>query len=384
MTRPGATRATAERHDLIVCSLEPWDDVWRRNQFLVAGLMETDPSLHVLFVAPSCDPLHQLRRGQRPRAGEGLRPVPGVPRLASLQLTKWLPRVVGPVADTLLVRGLRRAAGRLAMRRPTLWINDPGWAPAVVATGWPSLYDITDDWVAADRSPREHDRIVRNERCLMQRCAAVVVCSTGLVATKSVVRPVELIPNAVDVERFRRPRPRPVDLPQRCALYVGTLHEDRLDVELCLRLGEELARRGGRLVFVGPVALGEGNAERLRTHPGIAVLGPRPNADVPAYLQHADVLVVPHLVSEFTDSLDPIKLYEYEAVGRPIAATPVAGFRELAGTPGVVISPAEGFAADVAHLLDGPSQAVGPFDVPDWAQRVAAMSAVLGEIRASD
>ncbi len=41
------------------------------------------------------------------------------------------------------------------------------------------------------------------------------------------------------------------------------------------------------------------------------LLGARPSADVPAYLQHADVLVVPHIVTPFTDSLDPIKLYEY-------------------------------------------------------------------------
>ena len=46
------------------------------------------------------------------------------------------------------------------------------------------------------------------------------------------------------------------------------------------------------------------------------------------YLQHADVLVVPHVVTSFTDSLDPIKLYEYQAVGRPVVSTPVAGFRD--------------------------------------------------------
>ena len=36
-------------------------------------------------------------------------------------------------------------------------------------------------------------------------------------------------------------------------------------------------------------------------------------------------------MTPFTDSLDPIKLYEYQAVGRPVVSTPVAGFREVAG-----------------------------------------------------
>ena len=51
------------------------------------------------------------------------------------------------------------------------------------------------------------------------------------------------------------------------------------------------------------------------------LLGPRPRDEVIGYLQHADVLVVPHVVTAFTDSLDPIKLYEYQAVGRPVVST---------------------------------------------------------------
>lgn len=83
------------------------------------------------------------------------------------------------------------------------------------------------------------------------------------------------------------------------------------------------------------------------------------------------------MVDEFTESLDPIKLYEYEAVGRPIAATPVAGFRDLAGTPGVLIAPAERFAAELAQLIEAPPDRVGPFEPADWGDRVDAMQSVL-------
>ena len=31
--------------DLVVVSLEAWDDVWRRNQHLVAGLLRSDAAL---------------------------------------------------------------------------------------------------------------------------------------------------------------------------------------------------------------------------------------------------------------------------------------------------------------------------------------------------
>ena len=76
------------------------------------------------------------------------------------------------------------------------------------------------------------------------------------------------------------------------------------------------------------MALGADDQARL-TDAGALLLGAREHTAVPAYLKNADVLVVPHVVTEFTDSLDPIKVYEYLAAGRPVVSTPVAGFREL-------------------------------------------------------
>ncbi|MFC7879752.1 hypothetical protein ACFUVW_18255, partial [Isoptericola sp. NPDC057391] len=87
--------------DLVVLSLEPWDDVWRRNQHLVAGLLRSRPTARVLFVEPVRDPLHALTRGAWPRPGRGLRPAPDVDgvgprRLWLLEPTKLLPRRVAP------------------------------------------------------------------------------------------------------------------------------------------------------------------------------------------------------------------------------------------------------------------------------------------------
>ena len=64
--RPTATEAVYRGRtmtDLVVVSLEAWDDVWRRNQHLVAGLLRSDAALRVLFVEPPADPTHDLRSG---------------------------------------------------------------------------------------------------------------------------------------------------------------------------------------------------------------------------------------------------------------------------------------------------------------------------------
>ncbi|GAA5212234.1 glycosyltransferase [Microbacterium kyungheense] len=367
------------RRELVVFSLEAWDDVWRRNQYLIDGLLRADPDLHVLMIEPSNDLLHSLLSGRRIRRGRGTRTAREYDgRLTLHQPDKLLPRVLGPAADASLRRSVRRVIRRLGLSEPALWVNDPSWAGFVERSDRPALYDMTDDWLAAHRTAREHHRITINEDTLMARCRAVVVCSAGLQRSRSRQREVVLIPNAVDVERYRVTRSRPADMPGGpTATYIGTLHEDRLDVELLVRTADALGTEG-RILLVGPNSLAEANTERLRSHPRIVMLGARPWTDIPAYLQHSEVLLVPHLVNAFTESLDPLKLYEYRAVGRPVVSTAVAGFRDVgAGVAAVsgAVFPSAVAAATYAHL---PTQ---QYDgIPDWADRVAEFADVLADL----
>ena len=367
--------------DLVIMSLEPWDGVWRRNQHLVSRLLAADPALRVLFVAPAADPLHDLRSGAAPRWSERPHRVPGVDRLWTMRPVKPLPRRIDPRADRRLAQQVERAARRLGMTAPLLWVNDPGADVLARRTGWPTLYDITDDWLAADRPAAELARSGAAERWLLENADEVVVCSPELLRRKSGQRgdqrhPLHLIPNAVDLDAYRVPAPRPADLTVGpTAVYVGTLHRDRLDVDLCVAT----AAAGVTLVLVGPNALGETDTARLRTA-GVVLLGARPRDEVAAYLQHADVLVVPHVVTAFTDSLDPIKLYEYRAAGRPVVSTPVAGFRDAAG-PGIRIVTAPEFPAAVVAALDGAPADAGPAEVPTWGERAADFGIVLERLR---
>jgi glycosyltransferase involved in cell wall biosynthesis len=194
---------------------------------------------------------------------------------------------------------------------------------------------------------------------------------------------VTLVPNAVDVAAYRAPQPRPRDLPAGpVAVYVGTVHTDRMDLDLVRRTASGLAGRG-HLVLVGPAPLAAGD-RRLLLDAGVVMTGPKKHHDVPAYLQHADVLVVPHVVTAFTDSLDPIKVYEYRAAGRPVVSTPVAGFRERAGGQ-VTLASGDTFVAAVRERLSSPPRAFTEQqndDVPSWADRVVAVRAVLDRVSA--
>lgn len=368
-----ARSEAAALHDLVVCSLEAWDEVWRRNQFFVAALLRRQPRLRVLFVEPAADPLHDACSRRPPSLPRLRRPLAEA-RLRTLRPLKPLPRRFGPVADLLLHEQVLIASRLLGLRQPVLWINDASYAPLITRTGWPSLYDITDDWLLAPFSPRELARLRRLDELALAHADEVVVCSPALAASRGAVRTVSLVPNGVDVAHLRAPQPRPAEFPQSpVAVYVGSLHEARIDVDLVCALAGSLPEVS--FVFVGPDALARTSRRRLRRSPNVRLLGPRPYARVPAYLQHADAVIVPHRVSPFTDSLDPIKAYECLAIDTPTVATPIAGFREQAGALEVVEPSA--FAARLADILAG---RVAPRErgVPiGWQERALTFEAAL-------
>lgn len=370
-----ATRAPGK--GLVVLSLEAWDDVWRRNQFLVRELLARDPHLRVLFVEPAFDWIHERRRRSGRTWQRGLRSVRPDGRVLALEPVKTAPRALGGFADRSLHRQVLSAVEELGFDTPALWINDASFS-ALLSAGWPTLYDITDDWLLASGPPRVRRRLAENETRLLQESDAVVVCSLALAESRRRHRGgLHVVPNAVDVEHFATPRARPSDLPPApVAVYVGTLHDDRIDVDLVERLASDLPEV--HFAFVGPDSLSSGSAARLERHANVALLGARPYEEVPGYLQHADVVVVPHVVSPFTESLDPIKAYECLAVGRPTVATPVAGFRGL-GAP-IVVSDPQDFSNAVEAAL-GTSD-VAACDVPDWTSRAQEFALALQGARA--
>jgi teichuronic acid biosynthesis glycosyltransferase TuaH len=359
--------------ELVVCSLEPWDDVWRRNQFFVDVLLKRNPELRVLFVEPAADVLFDLWSRRVP-ALPRLRRISRDGRLRAFRPLKPLPRRVGRVADDVLLGQVRLAARVNGFSRPTLWINDVTYGPLISQTGWPSLYDVTDDWLLAPSPPRERERLRRLDELALAKAAEVVVCSPALAASRGGKRTVTLVPNGVDIEHFRRPQPRPVDLPTGLtAVYVGSLHDSRTDVELIVELAQ--ARPELRIVLVGPNSLSAGAQQLLDAIPNVLLLGARPYGQVPGYLQHANIVIVPHLVSAFTESLDPIKAYECMAIGRPTVATPVAGFRDHSTVMNIVFR--DSFVERVATVLAKPDSTVPHGTPTGWDERARAFEIVL-------
>jgi teichuronic acid biosynthesis glycosyltransferase TuaH len=371
--RSTGQRAGDQLRELIVCSLEPWDEVWRRNQFFTDILLRRNPALRVLFVEPAADVLFDLQSRRLPTLPRW-RTLSPDRRLRAFRPLKPLPRKLGRIADDMLLRQVRLAARLMGFSRPTLWVNDVTFAPLGPSTGWPMLYDVTDDWLLAPFSDRERARLRRLDTLALETAAEVVVCSPALAESRGARRAVSLISNGVDIEHFRRPRPRPHDLPASpVAVYVGTLHDSRIDVDLVIELARALPEL--TVAFVGPNSLEPESQSLFAATPNIVTLGSRPYADVPAYLQHADVVIVPHVVSPFTESLDPIKARECLAVDTPTVATPVAGFRDFATA--MHIADRGEFAFRVADVISHGARPERRVTVATWEDQAAQFEAAL-------
>jgi glycosyltransferase involved in cell wall biosynthesis len=155
----------------------------------------------------------------------------------------------------------------------------------------------------------------------------------------------------VDFEHFARPAAAPADydrVPRPIAVYLGRLAE-WFDWRL---LGDVASR----LPEVSFVLVGPGRPPRGAPRPpNLHLLGPRPYASAPAYLQHADVGLMPFDVSGHPriGSSQPLKLLQYLASGLPVVSTAWAELSRLEA-PAVLCRSAEEFAAGVRRCLAQP------------------------------
>jgi glycosyltransferase involved in cell wall biosynthesis len=141
--------------------------------------------------------------------------------------------------------------------------------------------------------------------------------------------PVVLLGNGVEFARFADATARVPDAVARLGRprvgYVG-----KVSHFLDFGVLERLAGAGGfELVVVGPVpAETRAAVERLRAKPNAHVLGEMPYAEVPGTLLGLDVALIPFRAGDpFTFGINPNKLYQYWAAGRPIVASPIADVR---------------------------------------------------------
>lgn len=264
----------------------------------------------------------------------------------------------------LLCRQLLQATAELGFSRPAVWTYNPLVVGLLDAIEAPLVvYHCVDNLAAAPRMPV--DAIGRAESTLATRADAIFTTSPRLQAKFSAVRPdaTFYFPNVADYEHFATAAERgalPADLlriPRPRIGFIGAVSRYKVDFELIAAVAA--ARQALQWVLIGPVGEGQPHTriDPLRRS-NIHLLGARSYESLPDYLRGFDVAAIPAPRNDYTDSMFPMKFFEYLAAGRPVVATNIPSLAEFSGVCHLV-DDAAGFAVAVDAVLAGCGPDVG-------------------------
>lgn len=268
-----------------------------------------------------------------------------------------------------------------AWRADLLYTRAPQTAAWAAINGMPTIFELHDmpsgamgPWLLL--------------RFLNSRGARRLVANTQFLANKIVAQYKQagkflvVAPNGVDLERYtdlQTPQAARAQLKLKEAFtvgYTGHLYAGR-GVELILDLARALPKM--QFLLVG------GRAEdvaRVRTEvselKNVIITGFVPNADLPRYQAAADVLIMPYgnqvagsSGGDIAPYLNPMKMFEYLACGRPIISSDLAILREVLNEKNAIILPGNDAAA-WADALGSLQESAGKRDGLAKAARATA------------
>lgn len=382
--------------DVVCFSDTPWDyALWTNRQHVMYRLPRQFPYVRVLYVAPPRW-IFSKRRGHTNaglttcersattalwtrQVADGvwvLQPLIPVPNRV---LRKQLPRLL----DLVTLVGLRAALKKLQFHRPVVWTYTPFVSLFIGHLDERLVcYDVVDDYPMLPfyQGLKADCRLADRE--LLQR-ADIVFFSSKVIynSRRGLNSNSHFLGNAADVDLFStaqtKSHPIPadlIDIPAPLVCFHGAITAYKLDLPLIC----ELARSRPRFsfVFIGPV-LDNDSRIVLEGLSNVHLLGAKSQTELPAYLAHASVSIIPYQRNGYTEGINALKLYECLAAGTPVVATSLPCFQDFSDLV-YLADDAASFAQGIVHSLTeaGPELATKQLAIAQeysWDRKVARM-----------
>jgi polysaccharide pyruvyl transferase CsaB len=190
---------------------------------------------------------------------------------------------------------------------------------AANSAGWITVYDVLDDWEEFHRVGQAIWYDEEYERHQIGACDAVYAINSFLTGRIRELGgdAVEVVGNGLKPGLEVVREPRPLERGEVTVGYFGYLAGAWFDWELIADAAR--LRPAWRFYLIG-----YGGSPEGVTLPGtVILLGKQPQTDLAAFAANWDVAVIPFKPDRLAAGADPIKTYEYLAMGLPVVVTGV-------------------------------------------------------------
>jgi glycosyltransferase involved in cell wall biosynthesis len=270
-------------------------------------------------------------------------------RIAPAPLPAHL-RVVSPVMWPCFTTAFDRRLNLTLLRRQLLPLVNSLPEPPIAITKIPIVADLmgvlpVKHWVyyCVDDFSKwpglDHPTLQRMEELVVQRADRLITVSEVLQKRiEQMGRSARLLTHGVDLDFWRAaapgsPLPCLAGLERPLLVLWGVVYP-RMDGSFVRRLAMELTC--GTIILAGP----ETDVDPgIVSCPRVVRLGPLPFAHLPRLGREADVIIMPYIDHPVTHAMQPLKLKEYLATGKPVVVRDLPATRvwadclDLAATP---------------------------------------------------
>lgn len=229
-----------------------------------------------------------------------------------------------PLNDRLLSFQVRRTARRLDIHDPVVLVACPAACDvALTIKRNKLLYQRTDRYEEAANI--DVQTIKRYDKKLKACADLTYFANKALFDEEShQCRKALYLDHGVDFERFSSAEQSPTvpediaGIPRPIVGYFGTISEHSVDIVLCEKIADLLPETS--FVYIGT---SYEYYPKLKAKPNVWFLGQKDYEQIPHYGKCFDVGILPFRLNRWTEAVNPIKLKEYLALGKPVVSTPV-------------------------------------------------------------
>ena len=228
--------------------------------------------------------------------------------------------ISGSNCDSLL-DSLDELRQRFGISQAISYVMIASWGEAALGArtrwGWQVIYDCMDEW---ETFPLIKEPVLNMEALLVRESNLTLVSAQRLFTKWKHYSPnLVTVRNGVDYDFYSQncvANSLLQDTPHPIVGYYGAI-ADWFDLDLLA----EVARQRPDYSFVLLGGIFDVDVSKLQELPNVSLLGQQPYEDMPRYLYHFDVCMIPFKINVVTEATNPVKLYEYLSAGKPVVAT---------------------------------------------------------------